>query len=80
MSSVSTDHSRSTRRAHIVAEAVISAYIHEIAQPAPGRERAPVDGGGIAPVTVLARPGAVARAQRGPFAPPRRWGAHDLAA
>jgi hypothetical protein len=39
MSSVIATPSRSTHRAQIVAEAVVSAYIHEIAPPQHRRER-----------------------------------------
>ena len=80
MSTVSADPARSARRAHIVAEAVISAYIHEIAQPAPRAARVRVDDGGIEPMTALARPAIVAGGYRGPFAPPPRWDEQDLAA
>ena len=39
MSSVVTNPARRARRAQIVAEAVVSAYIHEIAPTERGRER-----------------------------------------
>lgn len=40
MSSVATNPARRAHRAQIVAEAVVSAYIHEIAPAERGRERA----------------------------------------
>jgi hypothetical protein len=80
MSTITVNNRRSAHRANIVAEAVVSAYIHEIARPAPrpGRTRAP--GNHVEGLRPTARPATPRRALYGPLVRPRRWAEHELAA
>jgi len=74
MSNVTTNPSPAAHRAQIVAEAVVSAYIHEIA--APVRARKPVSAHVRRGATESSQPVAAramgGRSRRGAFAPRRR--------
>jgi hypothetical protein len=84
MPNATTNPSRLTRRSQIVAEAVVSAYIHEIAPSTPRRDPDPqperehelalalARRGCAETPKLIARPGTAGRAQRRPFAPRRR--------
>jgi hypothetical protein len=71
MATITTNRSRSAHRAQIVAESVISAYIYEIARPAPRVQPAPTHDGRIQPLKAAVHPAARRRGEHRPFALPR---------
>jgi hypothetical protein len=80
MATVTTNHAHLDHRARILAEAVTSAYIHEIARPAPRPEPARTHGGRIHSLNAAVRPLAPDCAERRPVVVPRHRDAHELAA
>jgi hypothetical protein len=72
MSTVTTHPARGTRRAQIVAEAVVSAYIHEIARSERPRERTRARRGCAETPNAVTRSAVAMRTPRRPFALRRR--------